>query len=43
MNAKLLNRLIQAIVLNDSNSLYQIAKTIIEEERKKATNDWLNN
>lgn len=35
MNAKLLNRLIQAIVLNDSNSLYQIAKTIIEEEKKK--------
>ena len=31
----MLNRLIQAIVLNDSNSLYQIAKTIIEERKKK--------
>lgn len=35
MNAKLLSRLIQAIAINDSNSLNQIAKTVIEEEKKK--------
>lgn len=34
MNAKLLNRLIQAIALNDNKSLNQIAKTVIEEERR---------
>lgn len=34
MNAKLLNRLIQAIAINDNSGLYQIAKTVIEEEKK---------
>lgn len=34
MNAKLLKRLIQAIVINDNNSLNQVAKTVIEEEKR---------
>ncbi len=34
MNAKLLNRLINAIAHNDNGSLRQIANTIIEEEKK---------
>lgn len=34
MNAKLLNRLIQAIAVNDKGTLDQLAKTIIEEQKK---------
>lgn len=34
MNAKLLSRLIESIMTGDSNSLMQIAETIIEEEKK---------
>lgn len=35
MNAKLLNKLFQSIASNDTHMLNQIAKTIIEEEKKK--------
>ncbi len=35
MNSKLLGRLIQAIALNDGESLRQIATSIIDEEKKK--------
>jgi SpoVK/Ycf46/Vps4 family AAA+-type ATPase len=34
MNAKLLNRLVEAIAKDDNDSLYQIAITIIAEEKK---------
>ena len=34
MNAKLLNRLIESITLGDFDSLQQIAKTIVDEEKK---------
>lgn len=34
MNAKLLNRLIESITLGDFESLQQIAKTIVDEEKK---------
>lgn len=34
MNAKLLNRLIESITLEDFDSLQQIAKTIVDEEKK---------
>ncbi len=34
MNAKLLSRLIESIMTSDSDSLMQIAETIIEEEKK---------
>lgn len=35
MNAKLLNKLFQSIAANDTKMLNQIAKTIIEDEKKK--------
>jgi SpoVK/Ycf46/Vps4 family AAA+-type ATPase len=34
MQAKLLNRLVEAIAVEDNHSLHQIASTIIEEEKK---------